>query len=118
MTALRAMCERVAATSDLFGPFLLAAAEASLCGRPLAVAEFARETAVRQARKLVLRAYGYEHLVVMVELTGSWTTAQIEVAEANALWLVGPGELGVWLFGTPTACMTRVPVACLGWVQH
>ena len=108
LTALRAMCERAAASSDLFGPFLLAAAEASLCGRPLAVAEFARETAVRQARKLILRAYGYERLVVMVELTGSWTTAQIEVAEANALWLAGPGELSVWLFGIPTASMTRV----------
>ena len=109
LTALRAMCERVAANSDLFGPFLFAAAEASLCGRPLAVAEFARETTVRQARKLILRAYGYERLVVMVELTGSWTTAQIEVAEANALWLAGPGELAVWLFGSPTAGMARVP---------
>ena len=83
LAAVRAMCERTAAGSDLFGPFLLAAAEASLCGRPLAVADFARETAVRQARKLILRAYGYERLVVMVELTGSWTTAQIEVAEAK-----------------------------------
>ena len=113
LTALRAMCGRSAASSDLFGPFLLAAAEASLCGRPLAVADFARETAVRQARKLILRAYGYERLVVMVELTGSWTTAQIEVAEANALWLVGPGELAVWLFGSPTAGMARVPCSSL-----
>ncbi len=109
LAAVRAMCERAAAGSDLFGPFLLAAAEASLCGRPLAAEEFARETAVRQAGKLILRAYGYERLVVMVELTGTWSTAQIEVAEANALWLAGPGRLGVWLFGTPTAGMTRVP---------
>ena len=113
LAAVRAMCERAAAGSDLFGPFLLAAAEASLCGRPLSVAEFARETAVRQARKLILRAYGYERLVVMVELTGTWSTAQIEVAEANALWLAGPGELSVWLFGTPTAGMTRVPRSSL-----
>ena len=82
-------------------------------GEPFAVAEFARETAVRQARKLILRAYGYERLVVMVELTGTWSTAQIEVAEANALWLAGPGELGVWLFGRPTAGMTRVPRSSL-----
>ena len=95
LAAVRAMCERAAAGSDLFGPFLLAAAEASLCGRPLAVAEFARETAVRQARKLILRADRNERLVVMVELTGTWSTAQIEVAEANALWLAGPGELDV-----------------------
>ena len=101
LAAVRAICERVAGNSDLFGPFLLAAAEASLCGRPLAVAEFARETAVRQARKLILRAYGYERLVVMVELTGTWSSAQIEVAEANALWLAGSGELIVWLFGIP-----------------
>ena len=113
LAAVRAMCERAAAGSDLFGPFLLAAGEASLRGRPLAVAEFARETAVRQARKLILRAYGYERLVVMVELTGTWSTAQIEVAEANALWLAGPGELSVWLFGTPTAGMTRVPRSSL-----
>ncbi len=113
LSALRAMCERSAASSDLFGPFLLAAAEASLCGRPLAVAEFARETAVRQARKLILRAYGYERVVVMVELTGTWSTAQIEAAEADALWLAGPGELGVWLFGSPTARMTRVPRSSL-----
>ncbi len=113
LAAVRAICERAAAGSDLFGPFLRAAAEASLRGRALAVAEFARETAVRQARKLILRAYGYERLVVMVELTGTWSTAQIEVAEANALWLVGPGELGVWLFGTPTARMTRVPRSSL-----
>ena len=108
LAAVRAMCERAAAGSDLFGPFLVAAAEASLCGRPLAVAEFARETAVRQARKLILRAYGYERLVVMVELVGEWSTAQIEIAEANALWLAGSGEFSVWLFGSPTACMTRV----------
>ena len=113
LAAVRAMCERAAAGSDLFGPFLLAAAEASLCGRPLAVAEFPRETAVRQARKLILRAYGHERVVVMVELTGTWRTAQIEVAEANALWLAGPGELGVWLFGSPTAGMTRVPRSSL-----
>jgi len=113
LAAVRALCERVAAGSDLFGPFLLAAAEASLCGRPLAVAEFARETAVRQARKLILRAYGNECLVVMVELTGTWSTAQIEIAEANALWLAGPGELNVWLFGIPTASMTRVPRSSL-----
>ena len=113
LTALRAMCERAAASSDLFGPFLHAAAEASLCGRPLAVAEFARETAVRQARRLILRAYGYERFVVMVELTGSWASAQIEIAEANALWLAGPGELAVWLFGSPTAGMARVPRSSL-----
>ena len=113
LAAVRAICERAAGSSDLFGPFLRAAAEAALCGRPFAVAEFARETAVRQARKLILRAYGHEHLVVMVELTGAWSTARIEVAEANALWLAGPGELTVWLFGLPTACMTRVPRASL-----
>ena len=109
LAAVRAICERAAAAGDLFGPFLLAAGEASLCGRPLAVAEFARETAVRQARKLILRAYGCQRLVVMVELAGTWSAAQIEVAEANALWLAGPGELGVWLLGSPTARMTRVP---------
>ena len=109
LAAVSAMCERAAASSDLFGPFLVAAAEASLCGRPLAMAEFARETAVRQARKLMLRAYERGRLVVMVELAGTWSIAQIEVAEANALWLSGPGELGVWLFGSPTAGMTRVP---------
>ena len=113
LAAVRAMCERTAAGSDLFGPFLLAAAEASLRGLPLAVPEFARETTVRQARKLLLRAYGYERLVVMVELTGTGSTAQIEAAEADALWLAGPGELGVWLFGDPTARMTRVPRASL-----
>lgn len=108
LAAVRAICERVAGKGDLFGPFLLAAAEASFCGRPIGTAEFAQETAVRQARKLILRAYGDGHLIVMVELTGAWSTAQIEVAEANAVWLAGPGELTVWLFGTPTACMTRV----------
>ena len=109
LAAVRAICEGVAGNSDLFGPFLLAAAEASLCGRPIGMAEFAQETAVRQARKLILRAYRDGHLIVMVEPTGTWSTAQIEVAEANALWLAGPGELAVWLFGTPAACMTRVP---------
>ena len=109
LAAVRAICERVAGSSDLFGPFLLAAAEASLCRRPVRVADFAQETAIRQARKLILRAYGYGRLVVMVELTGPWRAAQIEVAEANALWLAGPGELTVWLFGTPTAFMSRVP---------
>ena len=113
LAAVRAMCERAASGSDLFGPFLVAAAEASLCGRPLPVAEFARETAVRQARKLILRACGYERLVVMVELAGEWSAAQIEVAEADALWLAGLGELGVWFFGTPTAGMTRVPRSSL-----
>ena len=113
LAAVRAICGRAAGSSDLFGPFLLAAAQAALCRRPFVVAEFARETAVRQARKLILRAYGHERLVVMVELTGTWSTAQIEVAEANALWLVGPGELSVWLFGTPTAGMTRVPRSSL-----
>ena len=111
LAAVRAICERVAGNSELFGPFLLAAAVASLCGQPLGVAEFAPETVVRQARKLVLRAYGYPRLVVLVELTGTWSTAQIEVAEANALWLAGPGELAVWLFGTPAALLTRVPRA-------
>ena len=113
LAAVRTICERAAGSSDVFGPFLLAAAEAALCGRPLAVAELAQETAVRQARKLILRAYGHERLVVMVELTGTWSTAQIEVAEANALWLAGPGELTVWLFGRPTACMTRAPRSSL-----
>ena len=113
LAAVRAMCERAAAGSDLFGPFLLAAAEAALCGRPLSVVEFARETAVRQARKLILRAYGYERLVVMVELAGTWTAAQIEVAEAQTLWLAGPGELSIWLFGIPAAGMTRVPRSSL-----
>ena len=109
LAALRAICERAAGCSDLFGPFLAAAAEASLCGNPVRTAEYPRETVVRQARKLLLRAYGYERLVVMVEMTGTWSTVQIEIAEANALWLAGPGELGVWLFGAPTASMTRVP---------
>ena len=113
LAAARAICERVACSTDLFGPFLLAAAESSLCGRQVEVAEFAQETAVRQARKLILRAYGYGRLVVMIELTGDWSSAQIEVAEANALWLSGPGELTAWLFGTPTACMTRVPRSSL-----
>ena len=114
LAAVRAICERAAAGSDLFGPFLVAAAEASLCGRPLPVAEFARETAVRQARKLIVRAYRYERLVVMVELAGDWSAAHIEVAEANALWLAGSGEFSVWLFGTPTADMARVPRSSLG----
>ena len=113
LAAVRAICERVAGSTDLFGPFLLAAGEASLCGRRVGVAEFARETVVRQARNLVLRAYGYGRLVVMIELTGTWSTTQIEAGEANALWLAGPGELTVWLFGTPTACMTRVPRSSL-----
>ena len=109
LAALRTICERVAGETDLFGPFLVAAAEAALCGRSFAVAGFARETAVRQARKLILRACGQGRLVVMVELTGTWTPEQIEAAETSALWLSGPGELTVWLFGTPTARMTRVP---------
>ena len=109
LAAVRTICERVACGTDLFGPFLIAAAQASLCARQVGVAEFAQETVVRQARKLILRAYGYGRLVVMIELTGTWSTAQIEVAEANALWLAGPGELTVWLFGASTACMTRVP---------
>ena len=109
LAAVRTICERVACSTDLFGPFLIGAAEASLCGRPVGVAGFAQETAVRQARKLILRAYGYGHLVIAIELTGAWSTAQIEVAEANALWLAEPGELTVWLFGTSTALMTRVP---------
>ena len=113
LAAVRTICERVACNTDLFGPFLLAAAEASLCGRAIGVAAFAQETVVRQARKLILRAYGYGHLVITIELTGTWSTAQIEVAEANALWLAGPGELTVWLFGTSTACMTRVPRSSL-----
>ena len=113
LAAVRAICERVAGNTDLFGPFLRAAAEASLSGRPIGAAEFARETVVRQARKLILRAYGDGRLVVMMELTGNWSTAQIEVGEANALWLAGPGELTVWLFGTATACMTRVPRSSL-----
>ena len=113
LAAVRTICERVAGNTDLFGPFLLAATEASLCRRPLGIAEFPQETVVRQARKLILRAYGYAHLVIMVELTGTWSTAQIEVAEANALWLAGPGELTVWLFGTPTAFLTRVPRSSL-----
>ena len=113
LAAVRTICERVACNTDLFGPFLLAAAEASLCGRPVGVAAFAQETVVRQARKLLLRAYGYGRLVVTIELTGTWSTAQIEVAEANALWLAGPGELTVWLFGTATALMTRVPRSSL-----
>jgi len=113
LAAVRAICERAAGSTDLFGPFLLAAAEASLCGRRVGVAEFAREMVVRQARKLILRAYGYGRLVVMIELTGAWSTARIEVVEANALWLAGPGELTVWLFGPPTACMTRVPRSSL-----
>ena len=58
LAALRAICERAAACSDLFGPFLVAAAEASLSGDPVRTAEFPRETVVRQARKLLLRAYG------------------------------------------------------------
>ncbi|MXW34664.1 MAG: DUF559 domain-containing protein, partial [Chloroflexi bacterium] len=49
----------------------------------------------------------------MIELTGTWSSAQIEVAEANALWLAGPGELTVWLFGASTACMARVPRSSL-----
>ncbi len=113
LAALRAICERVAGDSNLFGPFLIAAAEAALCGRSLGVAEFPRETVLREARKLILRAYGYERLVVTIEMTGTWSTAQIEIAEANALWLAGPGELSVWLFGIPTASMTRVPRSSL-----
>ena len=113
LAAVRAICERVACSTDLFGPFLRVAAEASLCGRPVGVAEFAQETVVRHARKLLLRAYGHGHLVVMIELTGAWSNAQIEVAEANALWLAGPGELTVWLFGASTAGMTRVPRSSL-----
>ena len=109
LVAVRTLCELAAGSTDLFGPFLVAAAEAALSGRPLVVAEFARETVTRQARKLILRACGRGRLVVMVELTGSWSPAQIEVAETSALWLSGPGELTVWLFGTPTARMTRVP---------
>ncbi len=111
LAALHAICERLAGSSDLFGPFLLAAAEASLCRRPIGAAEFPQETVVRQARKLILRAYSHGCLVVMVELAGTWNSAQIEVAEANALWLAGPGELTVWFFGTPTARFTRVPRA-------
>ena len=113
LAAVRAICERVAGESDLFGPFLLAAAEAALCGRSPGVAAFPRETVLREARKLILRAYGYGRLVVMVELTGTWNATQIEAAEANALWLAGPGELTVWLFGTPTDRFTRVPRASL-----
>jgi hypothetical protein len=109
LAAARAVCERVAGNTELFGPFLRAAAEASLCGRPFEVAKFAQETVVRQARKLLLRAYGYGRLVIMIELTGTWSTPQIETVEANALWLAGPGGLAVWLFGPSTACMTRVP---------
>ena len=111
LAAMRAICERAAGSSDLFGPFLAAAAEGSLCGHPIRGGEFPRETVVREARKLILRAYGYERLVVLVAMTGTWSAAQIEIAEANALWLAGPGELGVWLFGAPTASMTRVPRA-------
>ena len=109
LAALRTICERAAGSTDLFGPLLLAAAEAALCGRPFVANGFARETAVREARKLILRASGQGRLVVMVELTGAWSPAQIDVAETNALWLSGPGELTVWLFGTATARMTRVP---------
>ena len=71
LAAVRTICERVACSTDLFGPFLIGAAEASLCGRPVGVAGFAQETAVRQARKLILRAYGYGHLVIAIELTGA-----------------------------------------------
>ena len=113
LAALRAICGRAAGSTDLFGPFLLAAAEAALCGRPFVANEFARETAVREARKLILRACGQGRLVAMVEFIGTWSPPQIEAVETNALWLSGPGELTVWLFGTPTARMTRVPRSAL-----
>ena len=64
LAAVRTICERVACSTDLFGPFLIGAAEASLCGRPVGVAGFAQETAVRQARKLILLrvwALGHRH---------------------------------------------------------
>ena len=95
LAAVRAICERVACNTDLFGPFLIAAAEASLCGRPIGVVEFAQETAVRQARKLILRAYGYGRLVVLIELMGKLAAdiAQTLLAETvNDPMLGGTGE--------------------------
>ncbi len=105
LDAVRAICKRAAGQSDLFRPFLVAAAEAALCRRAVDASEFTPETAMREARKLVLRACGAQRLVVIVELTGAWSTPQVERAQASARWLAGPGGLTVWLFGAPTAGM-------------
>lgn len=95
--AVRRVANRVAASTDLFGPFLEAIAVAALTyGRNATVAGYSVQTVVRECHKLVLRSYGRRAALVLAlpePLTERQELALLGLADldAFAVRMVGPG---------------------------
>lgn len=90
----------LASTTDHYGPFVAALADAALVGRPVA-GTFPPEIRLRGLTRILRAAYGRDGLVLLLE------PADAAVATAGA-WLADHGGVGVWLLG---AAVDRVAAA-------
>lgn len=109
--ALTAMAKAAAASSDLFGPYLLAIADAALCRTPeMLVGQFASETVIRECHKLFRRAYCSNQVALILDLGPLVDNeASLAVQEA-ALWLSAQDAFLIWLCGTELRLLDRIPI--------
>ncbi|MEV6930668.1 DUF559 domain-containing protein [Dactylosporangium sp. NPDC051485] len=112
--AVRALATRMAAGTEHFGPFLVAAAERALRIRgglgPGDGPRFPAEVRARGLRALLAEAYQRDHVAVLVDVPAGLLPADEHALAAAAQWLAEHGRFTVWLAGPRLRSVDRIPV--------
>ena len=113
--ALALLAKAAAARTDLFGPYLLAIADAGLCKSPHSLSgKFASQTVLRECYKLLCRAYETERVALILDLGDARDNEVLIAAQEAGLFIAAQDAFLVWLTGTYVAQLSRLPVQAQG----
>jgi len=107
--AVRALAEKVAASSSNFGPFLADLAERSLRRVPGGGrSRFAAEVRAAGLARVIASAYGRDATTLLLEIPEGLSPADERGLASAAEWLVQHGRFTVWLAGAPPRTLDRI----------
>jgi very-short-patch-repair endonuclease len=104
--ALAALAEDLAGRSDVFGPFVAAAATAAVRGREDLLG-FPLETIVRESQQLLSRAFKSDYVIVIMDVSGQAGEFERVALEQGVAWLASQAAFRVWLHGEGVDLLER-----------
>jgi very-short-patch-repair endonuclease len=103
---VRQLAQRMAATTEHFGPFLADVAEAALSGCAV-TRRFEPETRARGLARIIRNAYGRAGVVLLVGPGDGLSEEEQQRVAVACEWLAGHGGFGVWLIGEALPVVDR-----------
>lgn len=110
LLAIESVARSVAKATDLFAPFLLRMASASIKKEDPDISDFPREVVVRETAKLLRRAFSIERVVLILSPENITDEVGLTCLEMAVMWMHEHSSLAIWVVGAATAHMPRIPI--------